>query len=484
MSRDRRTWPQRGLLALNVVLIVACVGLALVLRDGVTRAESINRMELSAVLSAVEDQDEGRAVNVLLVGKDSSEGLDPDDPIQTGREGERNSDVIIVAHLDERSDTAALLSFPRDLWVPIAGTGSEAKINAAFGVGGARSLIGTIEERFGIPIHHYVQVDFAGFQGLVEAVGSVPVWFDSPARDWNASAGITQTGFEVTEAGCVELDPVDSLAYVRSRYYQTYHDGQWVTDRRSDLGRIERQQDFLRRLLARAVDQGARNPFTLRQLIDVGLERVTVDQQLTPQDLLDLGRRFSGFDPDDLGTYTVPVQFGTVGTASVLFAQDEVLEPVLEVFRGAAADDPATVRVKLQYEAVEGSQVTDLRDRLTEAGYEVAGAASAPVAPGIAIRYAPGTRAAAARLVEVVWPDAVLVLDETLPGRDVVVALGGAGAAAGNGPGPGDEADPAGGADPDEGGPAPVGGPGTEPPGPPTGDDGGADRLDPARACR
>ena len=65
------------------------------------------------------------------------------------------------------------------------------------------ALIDTIEENFDIPINHYVQVDFAGFRGLVDAVGSVPVWFDAPARDFNAAEGISQTGFEALDPGCI-----------------------------------------------------------------------------------------------------------------------------------------------------------------------------------------------------------------------------------------------------------------------------------------
>lgn len=474
MKPGRRSWLQRGVLALNVVLIVASVTLAAVFRSSYQRVEAINRFELSGSLTEVEDEGGPQVLNVLLVGSDSSAGLDPDDPVQAGRQGERNGDVIIVAHLDERSDTAALLSFPRDLWVPIAGTDSEAKINSAYRIGGAETLIDTIEEQFGIPINHYVQVDFAGFRGLVDAVGSVPVWFDTPARDWNAVEGITQTGFEVDTAGCNELGPEQALAYVRSRYYQTLdEDLSWVTDPRSDLGRIERQQDFLRRLLTRAVDQGARNPFTLRSLIDVGLELVTIDQDLSPQDLLDLGQRFSSFDPGELGTYSVPADLGTVGTASVLFADDEALEPVLELFRGAPIDDPSTVRVRISYGAgIDGTEVTGARDRLSDAGFDVVGATQDDVEPGIGIRYAAGTIDAAREAAGIVWPGAELVFDDTLDGRDLVVTLG-------EGPEPVDE-------------PGGEGGPGspttTEAPGgTPAEDDGTAPpptTIDPATACR
>src|SRR5690606_16170208 len=98
------------------------------------------------------------------------------------------------------------------------------------------------------------------------------------------------------------LDPVEALAYVRSRFYEQLIDGEWVTDVRSDIGRIERQQDFIRRALRRAIDRGARNPATLDQLIDVALDGIVVDDELTADDIFDLARRFRSFDPDDLVT--------------------------------------------------------------------------------------------------------------------------------------------------------------------------------------
>ena len=73
------------------------------------------------------------------------------------------------------------MSFPRDLWVDIPGQGS-AKINAAFN-GGPQLLVETIKQDFNIPISHYLEVDFAGFRDIVNAIGTVPVYFPTPASD-------------------------------------------------------------------------------------------------------------------------------------------------------------------------------------------------------------------------------------------------------------------------------------------------------------
>ena len=195
-GRPTRSIGQRAVLSVNVLAILSSLVLATGLYFGKTRAERLERVQLDGSLAEVERNEAGdRVLNILLVGSDSSAGLDPDDPISVGRAGEHFSDVMIIAHLDERDGTAALLSLPRDLWVEIAETEREAKLNSAFYLGGPAGLIDTIETNFGIPINYYVNVDFAGFRGLVEAVGSVEVAFDQPARDWNAQYDRSQTGF-------------------------------------------------------------------------------------------------------------------------------------------------------------------------------------------------------------------------------------------------------------------------------------------------
>lgn len=431
VERRGRTWQQRGVIALNVVLILSSLGAAFLLDYGYGRAASINRVALGRSLTAVpDDQEPGeRVMNILLVGSDSSANLDEDDPIQIGRQGERFGDVIIVAHIDERSGSMALLSLPRDLWVEIGDTGRESRINRAFVDGGPATLIETIENEFDFPIHHYVNVDFAGFQGLVSAIGSVDVYFDQPARDWNVNATPvprSQTGFLVPVAGCHSLDPETALAYVRSRYYQTQNaDGEWITDPTSDLGRIRRQQDFLRRVLKRAIDVGARNPFVLRDLIDTGLENVAIDQRLTPQLLLDLGMAYRSFDPNQLQTYSFPAVDGQVGRNLVLLPLDDEAEPILELFRGAPFGDASTIglTVVADPEADARTAVTALRSAGHAVTIDDVGTTTT-ANPGIVVRHGvDGVHAA--ELVAGALGGAVAIEQVGgLSGRSVVVAIG------------------------------------------------------------
>ncbi len=138
------------------------------------------------VLTPSPESDE--PVNYLLVGTDSALGLDEDDPINNDRENTGSlADTIMIVRLDPVSQEARLLSIPRDLWVDVSGSSYRQKINASLGISEA-ALIETIEDELGIPINHYVQVDFAGFKELVDILDGVPMWFATPARDGKTGA--------------------------------------------------------------------------------------------------------------------------------------------------------------------------------------------------------------------------------------------------------------------------------------------------------
>ena len=122
---------------------------------------------------------------------DSAANLAADDPARDGRGnvGGLRSDTVMILRVEPGAERASLLSLPRDLWVPLAGGGNQ-RINSAIQNGGPSELIDTIEQYFGIPIHHYVQVDFAGFQELVDVVDGVSVYFPAPARDTHSGLDV------------------------------------------------------------------------------------------------------------------------------------------------------------------------------------------------------------------------------------------------------------------------------------------------------
>ncbi|MBK9180844.1 MAG: LCP family protein [Acidimicrobiales bacterium] len=425
--RLRRTWPQRLLLGFNVFLILTCLVTAGGLGYFFYKFGQLPRIALGHVLTPESEEDPGEPQNFLVVGSDSRV-IDPNDPTYDAFGsaediGGQRSDTIMVVRVDPRSQRAAILSIPRDLWVPIAGTGGKQRINTAYSEGPDR-LIQTIQDAFDIPIHHYVEVNFAGFRGLVNAVDGVPVYFAAPARDDN-------TGLSVSEAGCVVLSGDQALAYARSRHYKYYEGGSWRTDGTGDLGRISRQQDFIRRALKQAVTKGVRNPVVLQRLVDVGIQNVAVDNSLSARDLLKLGQRFRSLDPNTIEMFSVPTTPAMINGAAVLLVQEAEAQPILDVFRGIeppppGAIGPSEVQVRILNGVGESGLASRASDAITGAGFTVSGTGDADsyAYERTTIRYAPGQEAAADLLARHLTNGAVLEATSTVNSADVVLILG------------------------------------------------------------
>ncbi|MEJ7584263.1 MAG: LCP family protein [Acidimicrobiales bacterium] len=408
-SRGRRTWPQRLLIAFNICCILGALGSAGALGYLNAKLGEVVRIGgLSGTLRSAEDVPAGAPENYLLVGADDDTGLGPDDPITRGRDlvGGARTDTIIILRLDPDDSTAQMLSLPRDLWVPIAGQPGKSRINEAFETGGVKGLITTITMNFGIPIDHYVQMNFAGFKELVQAIDGVPVYFPEPVRD-------RRSFLDVPVAGCRTLDPDQALAFARARYYEVFRDGDWEFDPGPpDLGRISRQQFFIQKALSRAVAKGVRNPNKLRQLIDLGTKSVSLDEGLRVDDLVDLGQRFRRFNPENLVKYSVPVVDAVHGGAEVLELVEADAEPILALFRGeprpepaaeptAPAIEPAQVRVQVSNGSRVAGQAAEVTQAFADLGFAMATALDAPqdfAGQLTTLRYAPG-RLAQARLV-------------------------------------------------------------------------------------
>lgn len=178
----------------------------------------------------------------LIVGSDSRENL-PDDLNQGnfGDFGGARADVIILAQVvDGRRQ---LLSIPRDLRVEIPGQGVN-KVNAAYAFGGPDLLVETVAIATGIRPNHYLEVEFGGFAGIVDALGGIELDFPFPARD--AKSGLN------VEAGSQTVNGATALAYARSRSYEEFRDGAWVAQSGGDIARAARQREVLTKIMAEA----------------------------------------------------------------------------------------------------------------------------------------------------------------------------------------------------------------------------------------
>jgi LCP family protein required for cell wall assembly len=298
------------------------VGLGITARarvDAIPRSDSV-----TAVLSPLGDSP---MENYLLVGSDSRAGADPSDPDFAGIGDEaqtsgKRSDTIMILRHDRTTGALALVSLPRDLWVEIAGTGSSNRINAAYSQG-PDVLVQTVQSALGIPVHHYVEVDFQGFKRLVDSVGGVEVCFRAASRDLH-------TGLNIPDPGCYVLDGVQGLQYARSRYFEELIDGEWQIDGTADLGRTARQQAFVETALRTAIDATLENPFRASGVIDAASTSLLLDSST---DLVTMARQLRPIATDGVQRFNLDVRGTEIDGKSVLQLRDGAL-PVIAYFQG------------------------------------------------------------------------------------------------------------------------------------------------------
>ena len=279
------------------------------------------------------------AKNFLLTGSDNGSCVDPDSPY-AGAFGDRagfgeRSDTIMIIRVDPKDNRAAFLSFPRDLWVKIAGSTRTNRINTAFDRKNPNKLVDTIYQNFGISVDHYVNIDFCAFKEIVNAVGGVSIPFLYETRD-------KKTGLYVPAPICFEFSGDHALAYVRSRSGYSYFDpakNDWIKDGTGDLGRISRQQDFIRRAMQRALDKGSSSPTVANKLLNAALKNVITDDQLTPISMLQLAQAMRDLNTSSIPTYTIAATGEMVGDQAVLVPriQNDTMREILALFQGKAS---------------------------------------------------------------------------------------------------------------------------------------------------
>ena len=304
--------------------VVLGIAVVLLLLAGATafwaysKFESIETVELSSVLAT------GDGTNYLIVGSDTRDGISADDPNAGAIIGDNTvgsperSDTVLILRIDEEG--ARMLSVPRDLYVTISETGERSRINTAFN-GGPPRLIATLRDQLDLPIHHYLEVDFVSFSGLVDALGGITIDFPHPAFDTHSiSARAKNCRFLI--------DGRTALAYVRSRFYTEVIDGREVPEGTGDIGRVVRQQQFLSAVMQ---EVGAeRNPFTLAKIADELSAGMRIDSDLGFFEALSLLRRMRGLDP---APNSMPTSNFTTGAgAAVLRLEQPGANEVLAQF--------------------------------------------------------------------------------------------------------------------------------------------------------
>jgi len=423
-----RAFLQRFVLALVLSFGLTASGIGYAywfVNDAVDSAERVEGLEL-------DEQKKGEPANFLIIGSDTREFVENAEDAahfgETGDAGGQRSDTIMIAHVDPDEKSGFLVSFPRDLWVDIPGLGT-AKINAAFNEGPQR-VVDTIQQNFGIEIHHYLEVNFDGFRNLVDAIGNVPIFFPTAARD-------VQTGLDIASAGCFELDGNQALQYVRSREYQSLVNDDWETDGTADIGRIRRQQYFIRSLADEAVRSGFRNPLKITDILNEAVGNLRLDPSLSTNDLRALINAFRDVDPAALDMVTLPTTPERIDGQAALVLIESEAQPIfdrLSAFGGGGSEievptdvEPAEVSVKVENGSGVGGRARVVLDGLVEIGFdgvEPPDNADRQDYEVTLVRHGPGDESKALLVLASLGGAGELVpLDET-PDADVVVVVG------------------------------------------------------------
>lgn len=274
-------------------------------------------------------------LNILVMGSDTREGAGNNIDNLTG--GGARSDTTILFHLSADRERAYGVSIPRDSLVTrptcksesgesIPG-GTDVMWNEAFSVGGPACTIRQLEQITGVFVDHFVVVDFAGFEDMVDAIDGVEVCIPEDIND--PAHGIN------IPAGTREIEGREALNYVRARY--TLGDG-------SDIGRISRQQAFMSSMVNKVVSAGVlARPDRLVRFLNAATNSLTVDPGLeNVAKIADLGLQFRGIGLDRVQFVTVPFEYDQReeyrGRVSWLPEADELWAKI-------AADEPLTRRL-------------------------------------------------------------------------------------------------------------------------------------------
>ncbi|MDF3301570.1 LCP family protein [Streptomyces tropicalis] len=305
-GRDLRPAPnwgrriKRTALTLVILLVAASVG---------TYFWADSKLHRDVDLSKVIDRPaEGDGTNYLIVGSDSRAGLTAADKkkLHTGSAEGKRTDSMMILHVGSNGDT--LVSLPRDSDVVVPSykgstsgkdypaQGRHVKLNATYAEDGPTLLVRTIEANTGLHIDHYVEIGFAGFANIVDAVGGVDMTIDQGFKDKYSGADF--------KAGRQTLNGDQALAFVRTRHAFAA----------SDLQRTKNQQKFLSALAHQvATPSTVLNPFKLYPTMGAGLDSLTVDKDMGLWDLGSMFWAMKGVSGGDGTSLNMPISGSTGG---------------------------------------------------------------------------------------------------------------------------------------------------------------------------
>ncbi len=386
-SRKRTAAWVTGTLLLVLVLIAgAAAGYGWYLNH------EIHRIDLRNLTSAPVKGADAGTENILMIGSTDRCALKVQNPAyglcSQGVNGV-NSDVVMILHLNPANNSLSILSIPRDLFVPNARSDGANKIDAAL-YQGPDQLINAIEEDFGIPIQHFVELNFDSFINVVQALGGIKMYFPEPVFD-------AYSGLNIQATGCLPLNGTQALQVVRARHLQykgpgvtTTNPNYWPQEAQSDIARIRRDHEFLRVLATAVKAKGLSNPITDEQLVSGVVGQLTVDSGFSASDMINLVLGFHNVDVNAAPQLTLPVvvdQFGSYtyqggSYGDIEFPAQPQDRNTVDQFLGLTSNNddtysggklpaPSTVTVSVLNGSGAYNQATDTSQSLQALGFKI-----------------------------------------------------------------------------------------------------------------
>lgn len=278
----------------RVLVLLALVGIVSATAPLATSPVASSRLLVGRVHARYQPTD--GMVFVAVIGSDARAG-NPDNV---------NADAIHIAGINTETMKGGVLNFPRDSWVTIPGYG-EGRINEALHAGGPELVAKTLESVTGITLDYWVMVGFEDFRNIVSALGGVEMRIPQDVYDPVGSGANLKAGLQ-------HLQAEEALSYVRTR--KAFPNG--------DIDRTTHQGDFLIAMLRKLRRQVEYSPTSLFRWTAATRRYARFD--LSASEMFRLGVLASQVDPNDVGNVTVPVTYGMVGAASVVFITPEAKE--------------------------------------------------------------------------------------------------------------------------------------------------------------
>ena len=424
--------------ALAALVVVALGGLGVAYADlsgNIDKIDLIQSVGTDRPTAVVEGP-----LNILVMGSDTRQGIGTTEYGTDTIEGGAHSDTNLLVHLSADRRRALVVSIPRDSMVPapedcndLSSTVADGPVrqwNMNYNQGGPGCVIRTLEGNTDIRVDHFVVIDFAGFQQMVDALGGIEVCLPEDVSDSDAQ-------FELS-AGRHVLDGKEALGYVRVR--KEIGDG-------SDLGRIERQQAFMSSVAQKAMSTSLLlRPDRLYSFLDAATESMTTDSELSTTSLARIANSVRSIGLDKVEFVTVPTEVYEPDPNRVQWTEEaDVLWESIRYDRPLTPDEPAATGSptvsptapsepltvspdEISVSIVNASGVSGLAAQTASAlavqGFVAMAGGNLPVGEveGTVIRYSTAN-AEAARTVQAAFPGGELVVDESV-GEAIIVQMG------------------------------------------------------------